>query len=114
MQSYTLSTLIFRTVLVVLLFGAIGCTTNEPCTTLACIKQQAQKEADKPYYDQCRSDLLFYPHLGKREKERIDATYHYPLTSAQSYSNWKSVGGGGPAPHSWCKKYSTFMVRETL
>ena len=46
MQNYALSTLIFWAVLVVLLFGAIGCTTNEPCTTLACVKQGAQKEAD--------------------------------------------------------------------
>ena len=114
MQNYALSTLIFWTVLVVLLFGLTSCTTNEPCTTLACIKQQALKEAAKPYYDQCMSDLNFYPHLVKRERERIDETYHYPLTSAESYSNWRRAGGGGPAPYSWCKEYSMFMVRETL
>ena len=114
MQNYALSTLIFRTALVVLLLGAIGCTTNEPCTTLACIKLQAQKEAAKPYYDQCMKDLNFYPHLGRRERERIDATYHYPLTSAQSYSNLISFGGGGPAPYSWCNQYSMFMVKAPL
>ena len=114
MKNYALSTLIFRTVLVVLLFGAIGCTTNEPCTTLACVKQLAQMEAAKPYYDQCVSDLTFYPQLRKRERERIDATYYYPLTSADSYSAWTSMGGIAISPQRWCNKYSTFMVRETL
>ena len=111
MPNYALSTLIFRTVLVVLLLGAIGCTTNEPCTTLACVKQLAQKEAAKPYYDQCMSDLNFYPQLRKRERDRIDATYYYPLTSAESYHNWMSLGASGPSPFSWSNKYSRFMVK---
>ena len=98
----------FRLGLVLLL---AACATTTDCTTLDCIKQTAMKEAAKPYYRQCMSDLNFYP---RRERERINAQYRYPLTNAASYSAYIMMGGRAPSPHEWCYRYSVMRVRQSI
>lgn len=88
--------------LVLWLAGCAQSPQEGPCVAVACLHAQTASAVR----DQCMHDLSRYTHLTKVEQDRIEQTYRYPLTNAESYGNWVRMGGRGPSPWQWCRNYA--------
>ena len=92
-----------------------GCTSNQPCVSLECIKKQAAKEAAKPYFSACMRALHRYEHYSRKNQEVIRREYPYVYTSSRSAASWQMMGNHvEEPPHQFCDRYSKRKVRETL
>ena len=96
--------ILFATALAVLA-GCASTAEQQPCATLSCLKMRAHQDMAAA----CRNDLFWYP---KRLRKAIDAEYQYPLSSADSYFEWRRLGGDGPSPKAWCDAYATSRMRR--
>lgn len=79
------------------------------CTSLECINQGLVKTVSR----QCREDLNDHHMMSHAQRERINATYAYPLTNERTYTYVMRTGGLGPSPESWCRNYARWRVGLT-
>lgn len=95
---------------VLLLTGCVQAQQDGHCVQVACLHAQAARAVR----DQCMRDLYRYGQLTKAEQGRIEQTYRYPLTHAESYDNWVRMGGRGPSPSQWCRNYAQALSAGPL
>ena len=98
-----------RWITTLLILLTIGCSSTpaEPCSSVACIKEEAAAELAK----ECRYHLFRYEYYNRRTQEAVRAKYPYPLTSAQSYNEWVKMGGTAPSPWDWCAAWASARIR---
>ena len=84
---------------------AAGCSTTAPttgsCQTLNCLLS----DVSQPFVEQCMDDLFRHDRLSSREKRRINETYAYPFTNAQTFLSMTRYGSASPSPEDWCHAY---------
>lgn len=55
-------------------------------------------------------DDLFKRPLHPARQALIQKEYGYPLTNADTYFDWTQLGGTGPSPDQWCRRYADAKV----